>query len=202
VDQQQPDTPQLLWRLVRIMFESAKHSSRAGLDAKTELLEALNVGAKAVEVGEENSKCHLWYAILLGDTCKYDDTKAKLTKGMQFDEHVRISLKLDAYNSTALHLLGRYCYEVSGIKWWEAKIAATLFGKVPTSSYEEALQYFLSADELNSEWVENTIFIVKCLVALSRPREAKVWLERIKASNMEHELRVQVEDLRTKLVGL
>jgi hypothetical protein len=52
-------------------------------------------------------------------------------------------------------------FQVAGIKWWEAKIAATLFGSVPQSSYEEALQYFLRADELNSEWVENTLFIAK-----------------------------------------
>ena len=63
-------------------------------------------------MGENNSKCHLWYAILLGDTCKYDDTKMKLIKGMEFEKHVKRSLELDPYNSTALHLLGRYCFEV------------------------------------------------------------------------------------------
>ena len=60
---------------------------------------------------------------------------------------------------------GIFC-QVSGIKWWEAKIAATLFGSVPQSTYDEALQYFLRADELNSEWVENTIFIAKVIYVI------------------------------------
>ena len=71
--------------------------------------------SQGVELAEKNSKCHLWYAILLGDTCKYDDTKTKLTKGREFERHVKRSLQLDPCNSTALHLLGRYCYEVSSI---------------------------------------------------------------------------------------
>merc|ERR1719318_1687266 len=107
-----------------------------------------------------------------------------------------MSLDIDPYNSTALHLIGRYCYEVSGIKWWEAKIAATLFGSVPQSTYDEALEYFLRADELNSEWTENTIFIAKCLVALGRKDEAKTWLDRIKMKIVEQELSVQIEELR------
>lgn len=194
-----PDCPQLIWRLVRVMFEKTKHMARANKDPKLDLLEALDIARRGVELGPVNSKCHLWYAILLGDTCKYDDTKAKLTKGLEFEKHVKISLELDPYNSTALHLIGRYSYEVSGIKWWEAKIAATLFGSVPKSTYEIALQYFLSADELNSEWVENTIFIVKCLVALGRKNEAKHWLDRINPEKHEVELQSQIDELRTKL---
>ena len=65
-----------------------------------------------MELTEGNSKCHLWYAILLGDTCKYDDTRVKLTKGLEFERQVKMSLDIDPYNSTALHLIGRYCYEV------------------------------------------------------------------------------------------
>ena len=63
-------------------------------------------------MSEGNSKSHLWYAILLGDTCKYDDTRVKLTKGLEFEKQVKLSLDIDPYNSTALHLIGRYCFEV------------------------------------------------------------------------------------------
>ena len=63
-------------------------------------------------LSEGNSKSHLWYAILLGDTCKYDDTRVKLTKGLEFEKQVKLSLDIDPYNSTALHLIGRYCFEV------------------------------------------------------------------------------------------
>ena len=43
---QRPETPQLIWRLSRMMFEKAKHNTRAGLDAKEELLEALDIAKK------------------------------------------------------------------------------------------------------------------------------------------------------------
>ena len=182
------------------MFEKAKHNSRAGLDVKEELLEALEIAKKGEELSNGNSKSHLWYAILLGDTCKYDDTRVKLTKGLEFEKQVKLSLEIDPYNSTALHLIGRYSFEVAGIKWWEAKIAATIFGCVPQSSYEEALQYFLRADELNSEWVENTLFIAKCLIVLGRGEEARSWLDRVESKQgIEKELQTQITELRKKL---
>ncbi|KAL5272694.1 hypothetical protein ACHWQZ_G000773 [Mnemiopsis leidyi] len=199
---ERPDTPQLMWRLSRIMFEKAKHNARAGLDVKDELLEALAIAKKGEELSENNSKSHLWYAILLGDTCKYDDTRVKLTKGLEFEKQVKLSLDIDPYNSTALHLIGRYSFEVAGIKWWEAKIAATLFGCVPQSSYDEALKYFLRADELNSEWVENTLFIAKCLIALGRKEEAKSWLDRVDKQGqggVENEVQAQISELKKKL---
>ncbi|XP_063692356.1 regulator of microtubule dynamics protein 1-like [Bolinopsis microptera] len=200
LNDQTPDTPQLMWRLARIMYEKAKHNTKAGVNAQKGLLEALAIAKKGEELSEGNSKSHLWYAILLGDTCKYDDTRVKLTKGLEFEKQVKLSLDIDPYNSTALHLIGRYCFEVSGIKWWEAKIAATLFGCVPQSTYDEALQYFLRADEINSEWMENSLFIAKCLIALKRNEEAKSWLDRVDLKQgAEHELQAQITDLKKKL---
>ena len=69
-------------------------------------------------MSEGNSKSHLWYAILLGDTCKYDDTRVKLTKGLEFEKQVKLSLDIDPYNSTALHLIGRYCFEVRSLQFY------------------------------------------------------------------------------------
>lgn len=194
-----PDTPQLLWRIARILFESGKHAVKNGQDGKTELMEALEFARQSVMLDNENSKCHLWYAILLGDTCKYGDTKEKLLKGNMFEQHVKTCLELDPSNSTALHLLGRYCFEVAGIKWWEAKIAAALFGTVPKSSYEEALDHFLKADDLNSEWTENKLFIVRCMVKLGRKEDGLVWIKKIEQSETEDDMSGQINEVKKLL---
>jgi len=196
---QHPDTPQLLWRIARILFESGKHAVKAGKDGKVELLEALEFARQSVLLDNENSKCHLWYAILLGDTCKYGDTKEKLLKGNMIEQHVKICLELDPSNSTALHLLGRYCFEVAGIKWWEAKIAAALFGTVPSSTYEEAMDYFLKADDLNNEWTENKLFVVKCLIKLGRKEEGSEWIRKIEEGETEDDMSGQISEVKKLL---
>lgn len=42
-----------------------------------------------------------------------------------------------------LRMMSPPCSQVSKLSWIEKKMAATLFGKIPTSTVEEALQNFL-----------------------------------------------------------
>lgn len=116
-----------------------------------------------------------------------------------FEQHVKTCLELDPSNSTALHLLGRYCFEVAGIKWWEAKIAAALFGTVPKSSYKEALDHFLKADDLNSEWTENKLFVVRCMVKLGRKEDGLVWIKKIEQGEVEGDMSGQINEVKKLL---
>jgi len=39
--------------------------------------------------------------------------------------------------------LGRWCYEIAKLSWWQRKAASVLVAEPPTSSIEEALENFL-----------------------------------------------------------
>ena len=47
------------------------------------------------------------------------------------------------------HYLGRWFYEVAGVSWLERKAAAALYAKPPESTYDEAMDSFMKAEELN-----------------------------------------------------
>lgn len=58
--------------------------------------------------------------------------------------------ELTPNDATTLHLLGRWCFSVANITWIERTAASALFSSPPSSSYEEALGYFLKASTVRS----------------------------------------------------
>ena len=46
------------------------------------------------------------------------------------------------------HLLGRFCYEVAELSWWERKMASTLFADPPNATMEEAKEHFMAAEQV------------------------------------------------------
>ncbi|RXG53812.1 Regulator of microtubule dynamics protein 2 [Armadillidium vulgare] len=74
---------------------------------------------------------------------------------------------------------GRFCYEVSSLTWIEKKLATALYGEIPCSSYEEALEHFIAADELKQmNWKENKFYVAKCYFKIFNCEKGKSWLQR------------------------
>lgn len=66
---------------------------------------------------------------------------------------------------------------MAGLKWYERKAAAALFGELPQTSYEQALAHFFEAERLvEKEWKENKLMIAKCYLALKDYESAVDWL--------------------------
>ena len=63
------------------------------------------------------------------------------------------------------------------IDWISRQVANTIFGTIPTTSYEEALSFFLKAENLEPGfYLSNQLSIAQCLIAMKRKDEAKEWL--------------------------
>ena len=74
---------------------------------------------------------------------------------------------------------------MSQLTWVERKVASTLFGEVPSSSFEEALNDFMTAENLRQGWKENKLFVAKCHLKLGQKSEAESWaFECKKVSNV------------------
>lgn len=71
-----------------------------------------------------------------------------------------------------------HCWQVAQLSWLERRVAAALFGEVPSSTYEEALEHFMAAEKLRpTGWKENRLFIAKCYILMSEFSLASAWLE-------------------------
>jgi len=175
---------EFLWRLCKAVYLSAINLGvRGDASGKRALIdEAVKLGKKAVDFNCNSSEGHKWYAIVVGSRSEYVGTKEKIEDGYEFKRHIDRAAELAPHDHTIQHLLGRFCYEVAALSWWEKKMAATLFAEVPTTSMDEAREHFANAERLKPDgWKENRQFLAKSLVQLGEVEEAVVWLERAAA---------------------
>ena len=63
--------------------------------------------------------------------------------------------------------------------WVTRNVAAAVFASPPTSTYEEALKYFMMAEDSDPGFYKNNqMMIGKCYLRLKDKTSAKVWLEK------------------------
>ncbi|CAI8011608.1 Regulator of microtubule dynamics protein 1, partial [Geodia barretti] len=195
----------LLWRLARALFHLSNHveQERDTEGQKQLVQEALEQCERGLEVDDGVWEVHQWYAIAIGSLTKYEGTQRKIEMGYKYKEHIDKAISLSPEEKTLHHLRGRFCYEVAGVSWLEKKAAAALFGSPPESSYEEALESLMKAEERSSEdWKTNALYIAKCHLKLSDVPTAVEWLH--KAHNMptstpeDFTAQTEVEELLTQ----
>lgn len=64
------------------------------------------------------------------------------------------------------------------ISWVGRQVAATLFGKVPVASIEQALAHFVAAENISPGfWKKNNVMIAECYLGLNEKEQAKTWLQ-------------------------
>lgn len=167
------DEIEFIWRLVRAygdMYdlstntEEKKHYANIGR----------TLGEKAVTRAPDNGRCHLWYAVLCGYVSEFEGLQNKINYGYCFKEHLDKAIELLPEEPLLYYLNGRYCYAVSKLSWIEKKMAATLFGTVPTSTIQEALQNFLKVEELQHDFSKaNYIYLSQCYRDLKQIENAR-----------------------------
>jgi len=176
--------PAFLGRLCKAQYLCSVLADQAGdRERKKELiLLAVDSGAKALELDNENSEVHKWYAISLGSRGEFSGVKEKILDGFEFKSHIDTAARLAPRDYVTHHLLGRFCYEVSQLSWIERKMASTLFANPPEASLPEAIDHFLTAESLKPDgWKENRLFIAKCHIGLGDYVKAVTWLDKADA---------------------
>ena len=108
-------------------------------------------------------KGHSWYGICLMEIGEIEGSKSKIGKLMDVKTAWTKSTELNPNDSTSYHLLGRWCFGIVGIDWFSRTIANALFGTLPDTSYEEAMQYFEKAEKIDPGfWLKNQSMIAQC----------------------------------------
>ncbi|XP_051033822.1 regulator of microtubule dynamics protein 2 isoform X3 [Phodopus roborovskii] len=163
---------EFLWRLARAygdMYDLStntqekKHYANIG---KT-------LGERAITRAPMNGHCHLWYAVLCGYVSEFEGLQNKINCGHLFKEHLDIAIQLLPEEPFLYYLKGRYCYTVSKLSWIEKKMAATLFGEIPSSTVHEALYNFLKTEELQPGYsLSNYMYVAKCYLDLDQSQDA------------------------------
>ncbi|XP_007082470.1 regulator of microtubule dynamics protein 2 isoform X1 [Panthera tigris] len=166
------DEIEFIWRFARAYGDMYELSTNAQ-EKKHYANIGKTLGEKAITRAPMNGHCHLWYAVLCGYVSEFEGLQNKINYGHRFKEHLDKAIQFLPEEPFLYYLKGRYCYTVSKLSWIEKKMAATLFGKIPSSTVEEALQNFLKVEELHPGFSKsNYLFLAKCYIDLEQTDDA------------------------------
>lgn len=88
------------------------------------------------------------------------------------------AIELNPKDATTLYMLGNWCYQVADLAWYQRKIASAIFGEPPTSSFEEALQFFEQAEKVDPNFYShNLLMLGKTYLKLDQKSEAIKYLK-------------------------
>ncbi|KAF0286652.1 Regulator of microtubule dynamics protein 2 [Amphibalanus amphitrite] len=166
-----------LWRMAkghRLVALQTKDADKR----KAELYKAIAFAERAL-AKKPSAEAHKWYGVSVGARSEFGTVQEKIKDGFTFKEHIDKAVKLNPKDPVLHHLLGRFNYEVSGLSWIERRAAAALFGSVPQSTTEEALQCLLKAEELSKKpWLENRYIIARCYIDDKKYKDAIKWIDK------------------------
>ena len=109
---------------------------------------------------------------------KFLPTKEKIRDAYLIKEHALKAAQLKPDDATTQYLLGRWCYTVANTDFVTRTAASLFFATPPSSTFEEALQYLLKANELNPNAIRTKISIGDTYAAIKDPTKAKEWYKK------------------------
>ncbi|XP_048868498.1 regulator of microtubule dynamics protein 1 [Brienomyrus brachyistius] len=203
---QNSDNAEFLWRLARACRDLAMFRDTSAEDKKRLTYEAFDYAKAALDQNEACFAAHKWYAVCLSDVGDYEGIKVKIGNSYIIKEHLERAIELNPKDATSIHILGYWCFAFAELPWYQRKIAAALFASPPNATYEEALEYFLKAEEVDPNFYsKNLLMLGRTYLMLKDKEKAGLWLSRARdyPAHTEEDKQVHKEasDLLKKLQG-
>lgn len=177
----------VMWRLAR----AACHMGKIGTDTEAKkgyTYEAFQYIQRALQLNDQNFACHKWYAILLDYVGEYEGTKQRITSAYKVKEHLLRAIELNPRDATTIHSLGYWCFTIADLPWYQRKVASVIFATPPSSTYEEALKYFLDAEREDPNFYSmNLLLLGKTFLRLNDKDKAKNYLLRTRDYHVKTE---------------
>ncbi|KAK1132705.1 hypothetical protein K0M31_014085 [Melipona bicolor] len=167
---------EIIWRLCRAMYKMSKTSNE--VDGKKLIFEACDLIFEALKIKENHWSVHKWASILLNSKTLYEGIKAQIKESYNIKKHMLRAIELNPEEPTLMYMLGNWCYQVADLTWYQRKIASVIFGEPPSSSFEEALKYFETAEEIDPNFYsQNLLMLGKTYIKLNQKDQALKYLK-------------------------
>ncbi|XP_038147968.1 regulator of microtubule dynamics protein 1 [Cyprinodon tularosa] len=172
---------EFLWRLARASRDLSLLPDTDAGRKKQLTFEAFEYAKRALERDEKCFAAHKWYAVCLSDIGEYEGVKVKIGNSYIIREHLERAIQLNPKDATSLHILGYWCYAFAELPWYQRKVAAVIFSSPPTSTFEEALEFFLKAEEVDPDFYsKNLLMLGKTYMSMRDKEKALLWLTKAK----------------------
>ncbi|PIO54841.1 hypothetical protein TELCIR_23784 [Teladorsagia circumcincta] len=136
--------------------------SKNKADREALMYEALAVVQKALEK-EPKDGCfgaHKWYAILLDYVGEIEGNKSRLQKSYKVKEHLERALQICSSDATTWHILGMWHFSFADMSYTTRLVAKAVFATPPSSTYDQALHYFLKAEEISPGFYSTNMYYI------------------------------------------
>ncbi|KAE8280070.1 Regulator of microtubule dynamics protein 1 [Larimichthys crocea] len=175
------DEAEFLWRLARASRDLSLLPDMKAEKKKQLVFEAFEYVKRALEKDDTCFAAHKWYAVCLSDVGDYEGVKVKIGNSTIIRDHLETAIKLNPKDATSLHILGYWCFAFAELPWYQRKVAALIFASPPTSTYDEALEFFLKAEEVDPNFYsKNLLMLGKTYMAMKDQQKALLWLTKAK----------------------
>lgn len=134
---------------------------------------SLEYSHKAVAIAPKLSDSHLALALSLGKNTEFLGNKEKLQASREIKSSAEQALKLNPKSDYAHHMLGRWHQEIADIGGATRLLAKVVYGGIPKGSYQEALDHFKKAREINSKRLIHQIEYGRTLAMMGKDEDAK-----------------------------
>ncbi|XP_015229067.1 PREDICTED: regulator of microtubule dynamics protein 1 [Cyprinodon variegatus] len=172
---------EFLWRLARASRDLSLLPDTDAGRKKQLTFEAFEYAKRALERDEKCFAAHKWYAVCLSDIGEYEGVKVKIGNSYIIREHLERAIQLNPKDATSLHILGYWCYAFAELPWYQRKVAAVIFSSPPTSTFEEALEFFLKAEKVDPDFYsKNLLMLGKTYMSMRDKEKALLWLTKAK----------------------
>lgn len=174
LDQQNPE---IYWKISRGFFDFADQKPNDPVWKKQYVYDGRDYAEKALELDETSAGGHKWYAINHGQIGEIEGTEQKIKNSYGMRDHTLLAIKYDPDDAGNYHVMGRWHYALADLSWIERQIASLIYATPPEASFEEALEYFKKAHELDKEDIRNMLYIGLCYDQLDDEKMAAEWLK-------------------------
>ncbi|CAH1406786.1 unnamed protein product [Nezara viridula] len=169
---------EVLWRLSRVLYNISQEHEMRPDEKKALIFESFDIISRSLALDETNFANHKWMSILLDARTAYDGIKARISHLGSVKNHMLKAIELNPKDATTLYMLGLWCYQITDMPWYQRKIASTVFAAPPVSSYEEALEYFIKAEEIEPRFYsQNLLMLGKTYLKLKKEDKARYYLD-------------------------
>ncbi|KOX76017.1 Regulator of microtubule dynamics protein 1 [Melipona quadrifasciata] len=134
---------------------------------------------EALKIKENHWSVHKVVSILLNSKTLYEGIKAQIKESYNIKNHMLKVIELNPEEPRLVYMLGNWCFQVADLTWYQRKIASVIFGDPPSSSFEEALKYFETAEAIDPNFYsQNLLMLGKTYLKLNQKDQALKYLKR------------------------
>ena len=169
---------------VRLLVRMAREYRHLMSDARS-LTEKIRLGTVAVKYSDRvvalapnDPEAQLAVAISYGKLLQYQGNKEQFFNSRVIKTAADKVIALDPGNDLAWQILGRWKFNVAGIGGLKRVLAQTVYGKLPTATYEEAVSCFEKAIELNPKRLMHYVELGRTCAVMGNNAEARKFINK------------------------